>query len=308
MSNEEQELLDYVAKKFGESVKGKMQRIRTGGDSNYKGNIFESYFHLFKIFEIAASESCEFDKHFIHAQALGFIDDLVHINAVTNERFNYQAKNSENSVSDWNDDVTDRVKKQIDIDKEFHQAKNSYNYLLVSSEKKYKNNQSKIPKELSASAYCIHFPETRNFVELIDKTEIGKHVSTLINDVTPSNIAYAMNLIYGCMHSHQNQSLEEIFKKAECHARPNIFKAFKLFEEAKKLPIWLIEILERFNVNYHFYDDNLQLETQSGFKVNTPLSKLEDLTIDEISSVIDVKSLFKLCMSKMAQDLDLPVT
>ena len=45
MSNEEQELLDYVAKKFGESAKGKMLRIRTGGDSNYKGNIFEAYFH-----------------------------------------------------------------------------------------------------------------------------------------------------------------------------------------------------------------------------------------------------------------------
>ena len=110
------------------------------------------------------------------------------------------------------------------------------------------------------------------------------------------------------MHSHQNQSLEEIFKKAECHARPNIFKVFKSFEETKKLPNWLVEILERFNVNYHFYDDNLQLETQSGFKVNTPVSQLENLTTDEVSSVIDVKSLFKLCMSKMAQDLDLPVT
>ena len=118
MTNSDNSLVDFVKKTFGDSEAKKLKNIHTGGLSNRKGGRYESFYHLYKIFEIAGQNDCQFDKHIIEAQSLGFIDDLVHIDFTNNSRTNYQAKNSDNSTADWTEEISSRVNYQIKIDTE----------------------------------------------------------------------------------------------------------------------------------------------------------------------------------------------
>lgn len=48
-------LTDYVENSFGQDYSEKLAHIRTGGDNNQKGGVFETYFIAAKICDIAAN-------------------------------------------------------------------------------------------------------------------------------------------------------------------------------------------------------------------------------------------------------------
>jgi hypothetical protein len=306
MTNSDNSLVDFVKNTFGDSEAKKLKNIHTGGLSNSKGGRYESFYHLYKIFEIAGQNDCQFDKHIVEAQAFGFIDDLVHIDFTNNSRTNYQAKNSDNSTADWTEEISSRVNYQIKIDTEFHKAQHSFNHLLVSSLEKFNNNQLRIPNSLKANAYCTHFPDYQTLIELGKNPTLKVNVIKLIDSESKSDIDYAIKLIDGCIKADNNQTLENIFKQAESKANPNPFIVFKKFEQQKALPQWLLTKLEDFAdkiASSEIRCDRFILKTKSGLEAQAPIDKILSASISEIEAIIDLKHLYEFILRKEAEIL-----
>jgi hypothetical protein len=105
------DLVEFVHDSYGPEVAEKLRRIRTGGDNNQKGGLYEDFFAVARICAIAAHEE-QLDQFEISSQELAFVDDLCIRDNSQKLKTNYQAKNSFGSAADWTDEIEERFRLQ----------------------------------------------------------------------------------------------------------------------------------------------------------------------------------------------------
>ncbi len=101
MKNDNQSLIDFVRITFGEDTATKLKNVHQGGLNNSKGRDYENFFQLYKVFEIASKDNCDFSKHLVATQVMGFVDDICYCDEEHSIKYNYQAKNSDGATSDY---------------------------------------------------------------------------------------------------------------------------------------------------------------------------------------------------------------
>ncbi len=296
---------DFVAEKWGDKAHQYLNKISTGGISNQKGADYEHQFIIFKTFEIGANNKGNLEKHFILSQSKGFVDDVVHVDGRNNIRTNYQAKNASGGVANWSDEISKRMRMQYVIDKDYHEADESYQCLLVSCESTAQRNQSKIPSDIKRYANCEFFPYVREggFISLVEHGQMREHVtSLLINNSDDSDIYYALKLISGSITELANKkvSVREIFENAKSSSNPSIFCLHEQMVAMEHIPKWLIEASSRFNVQLEILSPDYLSFTTNGLIIRVPLIGLQEAPKEPIQTVRDF---VQLLMQKMAEEL-----
>lgn len=126
------DLFQFVETEYGVEAAANMKNIHIGGSNNQKGSLFEQYFAICKICEIASSYQEQLSNVVVSAQEVGFVDDFcVRYNA-SKTKINYQAKNSAGAPADWTLETTTKFMRQHLIDISFHKFASSSQVLLVS--------------------------------------------------------------------------------------------------------------------------------------------------------------------------------
>lgn len=126
------DLFQFVETEYGVEAAANMKNIHIGGSNNQKGSLFEQYFAICKICEIASSYQEQLSNVVVSAQEVGFVDDFcVRYNA-SKTKINYQAKNSAGAPADWTLEKTTKFMRQHLIDISFHKFASSSQVLLVS--------------------------------------------------------------------------------------------------------------------------------------------------------------------------------
>lgn len=295
----------FVEKELGNAVLLNLRRIHIGGTNNKKGRDYENFFQLFKAFELA-SQDIDHEKHLLSCQELAFIDDVCHWDLEKSIKHNFQAKNSSNSAADWTSKISVRCKLQTVLDKKFYNITESKNYLLVSCEKKRTNNLKKIPVRLRKLNTCIFFPYCKNLVELLDKTELKQHISTLIETDEISQIDFAANLILGVLQGRNSQDIKSIFEQACSNAHPNVFIKFrKNSSTTVGIPEWIEQIVTTSsnNTTYRIQSGRVYLSIGTGFETSASLDLILRVPESKYQEITNTKDLAMLFMSLASEEL-----
>lgn len=246
-----QSLEQFVSHTFGLEQLLQLKRIHQGGQNNSKGNTYEQYYLLFKSFEIASQDHLDLTQHYLQSQTYAFVDDICYIDQEQHIKHNYQAKNSSGSSANWTDEMQQRFLQQKHIDIDFLKFKQSKNYLLVSDTKKAQANQQTIQQTEHNDFYCEFFPYYPQLAQLLDDDRFKSYIDRLIiPNATPSDRDFAVRLILSAFNGEQ-QSIYELFKKAESDANPNPFIKFRQ-HVLNDIPVWLQETLEQFQSNISY--------------------------------------------------------
>ncbi len=302
MNNDNQSLINFVIAEFDEDTAANLTNIHQGGLNNSKGCDYENFFQLYKVFEIASKDNCDFSKHLVATQVMGFVDDICYCDKEQSIKYNYQAKNSDGATSDWNDETTDRFNKQRVIDQSFFNFDKTQNCLLTSSKTKAESNQNKIPDELKLLDRSEYFPYKKNLIELINNSEnkLKEYIETLICDDDLSNIEYSARLILGNLQSNNYISIEDIFSNAQSEAYPNPFYKFRTVDVT--LPHWLLQELnvgKLSNIDYEVKNSKLCIQYK-GFEIAI---LIHSLTKVDISNISDEVEFLTLCLKLQANEL-----
>lgn len=300
------EIESFVEKELGKDVLLNLKRIHVGGTNNQKGRDYENYFQLFKAFELA-SQDIDHGKHLLSCQELAFIDDVCHWDLEKSIKHNFQAKNSSGSAADWTSEITTRCKRQTILDTKFHNIAKSKNYLLVSCEKKRINNLKKVPMKLRKLNTCIFFPYCKNLVELLDRTDLKHHISTLIESDDVSQIDFAANLILGVLHGRSSQNIKSIFEQACSNAHPNPFIKFRKnsFSDPE-IPEWIERIVTTSSnkITYRLQSGRIYLSIVTGFEVTASLDLILQVPESKYQEITNTKDLAMLFMSLTSDELN----
>ncbi len=300
-----EQIIDYVSTKFGEKDCQKLKNIHQGGLNNSKGRDYENYFQLYKAFEIAAGDSCNFDKQLLAMQVIGFVDDICHIDGDKLIKYNYQAKNSSGAAADWTDDISERFRKQRAIDNHCFKVSHTKNCLLVSSRNKAVENAKKIPDDLKGIDTCQHFFYHQTLVELVYGTVLSTYIKKLINNNNISNIDYAAKLILGVLQANQYQSIADIFSQAQADAYPNPFIKFRPDSKTVSIPLWIQQILTHpsHHVAYRLECNILTMTTITGLAVSVDINLFDQVSDEKIAKIDNAQDLFRLSMRIAAHNL-----
>ncbi len=233
----------FVTQHYGSQTAIRMKRINTGGSSNQKGSLFEDYFAISKICELASDSSSDLSKILISSQEEGFVDDLCIRDDSFLSKTNYQAKNSAGAAADWTDDITNRFMMQKHIDISFHQYPTSLQILLTSCKEKRNENEVKIPTDMTDYAFSEHFPYCDNNYELITRYDpLRSNLQKLTGQTRLDQLDYAFKLLLGAWKSTVNgRSVQQILDSVECEGKPSCFKKSML--QINNVPEWLTSLI-----------------------------------------------------------------
>lgn len=300
-----EQVIDYVFDNFGEKDCQMLKNIHQGGLNNSKGRDYENYFQLYKAFEIAAQDHCDFHKQLLAMQVIGFVDDICHIDGDKLIKYNYQAKNSSGAAADWTNDISDRFRKQRAIDSHCFKVSQTKNCLLVSSKSKATNNLKKIPHDLEGSDTCQYFPHHQTLVELVYNTVLATHIKKLINNNNTSNIDYAAKLILGVLQANQYQSIVDIFSQAQADAHPNPFVKFRSDSKTVSIPSWIQQILTHpsHHIAYRLEYNILTMTSPTGLAVSVDINLFNQVSDEQAAQINNVQDLFRLSMRIAAHKL-----
>ncbi len=293
-SNEE--VIDFVHKKFGQKSSNNLKNISKGGNNNQKGRDYENQFLLYKTFEIANKYPHSCANQMIGSQVIGFVDDICHIDYEVSIKYNFQAKNSSGDAAKWTDDISDRFRKQRSIDASIFKVNITENCLLVSSEIYASENQEKIPTDLKNNDTCEYFEFHPNIYDLVHNTDLYQYIAKLIERPSSSECDYAAILINGVLQAVKHRTIEDIFKQAESDANPNPFIKFRT--HTAKLPNWVQQILTKYShcVVYSLNYDKLILDI-NGMKVTCSVQFLREVPESVIKRTTGIKELVSLMLS-----------
>lgn len=293
-SNEQ--VIDFVHKKFGQASSANLKNIHKGGNNNQKGRDYENQFLLYKTFEIANKYTHSCANQIIESQVIGFVDDICHIDYEVNIKYNFQAKNSSGDAARWTENVSDRFRKQRSIDASIFKINTTANCLLVSSETYALENQEKIPNDLKDNDTCKYFEFHSNIYDLVHNTELHQYIANLIEYPSSSECDYAASLINGVLQAGKHNIVKDIFKQAESDANPNPFIKFRT--HTAKLPSWVQQILTKYShcVVYSLNYDKLILDI-NGMKVTCSVQFLREVPESVMKRTTDIQELVSLMLS-----------
>lgn len=208
-------LAEFVQDQLGKEAAKKLLSIRSGGDNNQKGGLYEDFFAVSQICAIAATEQ-ELDQHEISSQELAFVDDLCIRDYSRNTKTNYQARNSSGDAAAWTPDIEERFRFQCLIDRNFFSVKNSFQILLVSSEDRALSNQNKIPANERGVFLSEFFPYQESSIRLIlERRCLRSNLKLLCDSHDLSNIDSAFRILLGVWRSDQApRTVKDIFTRA----------------------------------------------------------------------------------------------
>lgn len=305
-----QNIIDFVDGKYGIDVLQNLKNIHQGGMNNQKGRDYENFYQLYRVFQTAANDDYDCKKHVIGMQQIGFVDDICHIDYENKIKYNYQAKNSATAAADWTDEISERFRKQRDIDASCFGVINTKNCLLVSDESKATKNIGKIPEDLKPNDTCEYFEYHLNTLSLLENTDITKYIEKLIENNNRSDVDFACTLILGALQSGNYITLDEVFSKAESEANPNPFKKFREPVKLHAIPAWLIQILTNYShcVKYSLEYETIILCINESFTIGCKIESLINTPDDISKNIVTIRELTALLMSTAAQDIDQPLS
>ncbi|MDC9613768.1 hypothetical protein PSI19_07675 [Xenorhabdus khoisanae] len=243
-------LADFVEHTLGPSLRIKLERIKIGGSSNQKGTQYENYYAVAKICSSVANSMKDnsYDNYVLSAQEIAFVDDLCWRSRDSGLKVNYQAKNSENHVADWNNDLQERFKSQYHIDINYHGVKTSRNVLLVSSKAKCRRNLKKIPIDLRTFCDCEYFPYFKSSTELIMEHKLLRSdLEKICASTSLQVLDTAFKIIHSAWVTNDSQGVRtigDIIGEAKSMSCPNIFHGLI---PSRQVPEWLTEKCATFN-------------------------------------------------------------
>lgn len=192
----------------------------------------------------------------------------------------------------------------MSIDFTCYQVNSSKNYLLVSDETKQESNQNKISEDLRGTSFSEYFPSCDNLLELLEKIQLKKHISSLIcSDKAIDDfeiLNYPAQIVLGILQAkqHNDDTVEVILKQANDSANP----AFCLYPGEQKLavdhfkiPDWLTQYFKNPSTVVQFRIEHFKLSARftTGFEILVPLDVLYGISEDQIKQLPknDVKAL-----------------
>ncbi|WP_200157307.1 hypothetical protein [Allochromatium vinosum] len=294
-------LAEFVQDQFGKEAAKKLLSIRSGGDNNQKGGLYEDFFAVSQICAIAATEQ-ELDRYEISSQELAFVDDLCIRDYLRNKKTNYQAKNSSGEAATWTPDIEERFGFQCYIDKNFFNVKDSFQVLLVSSEDKANSNQNKIPANARGVFLSEFFPYQESSVRLIlDHRRLRSNLELICDSNDLSNIDSAFRILLGVWRSDQApRTVKDIFSRARKDAKPDLFLG--LISKEIIVPEWLINKCSEFEGIEIHPGAGRYIVNRNGYAVSIPanVSAPDPDVLDEITTL---EEFFRLLMSLAIPEL-----
>lgn len=240
----------YVKQNFGQAYATQLRNIRRGGDNNNKGASFETYFAAAKICEIAATQTNLHD-FLISSQELAFVDDLCLRQDSIKYKENFQAKNSSGAAAVWNESLEEKFRMQINIDKNYHNAQESYQTLLVSCPKIAESNNEKIPADLQGLCRSKFFPYNTTATKLLyDCPQLKEWLTEICNTGDPEDLSI-LDVAFRCVVSawicgstDTARSVGDLIGQAKADSRPNVFRDG--IQESPSIPGWLHHLCSNF--------------------------------------------------------------
>ncbi|QBC43834.1 hypothetical protein [Iodobacter fluviatilis] len=240
---------EFVKGKYGSAAAVYLAHIRRGGDSNQKGTAYEAFYAAAKIFELAANPSNELHDFSISSQDIAFVDDLCVRQISIRAKTNYQAKNSSGAPANWDAEMEERFRRQLEIDTEFHEVNISTQVLLVSCPIKARDNESKIPSDLKERCYSEYFPyqDTSTTRLLCDFQPLRSNLEALCgsSDLSLLDSAFKLVLAIWGTDADRPRMVDDILGRAKALGKPNIFVDTVI--ERTEVPSWLLEKCYTFN-------------------------------------------------------------
>ena len=298
-----EDIIAFVRSTYGQDASKKLQNIHQGGLNNEKGRDYENQFLLYKTFEIANKYPHDCKNQVIASQNIGFVDDICHIDYEENVKYNFQAKNSSGEASKWTEDISDRFRKQREIDSNIFKVNSTKNCLLVSDKTKTLENEEKIPDDLRSKDTCKYFKFHSNIYELVNNTNLYQYVANLIENPSSNECDYAVTLINGSLQAGKHKTVSDIFKQAESDANPNPFIKFRT--STPQIPSWVQQILTSNShcVTYSLNYDKLILTINRMFEVTCSLQSLKETPNSIVDDVKNIQDLVSLMLSVTGKDI-----
>lgn len=164
-----------------------------------------------------------------------------------------------------------------------------------------------MPEKLRKLNTCIFFPYCKNLVELLDQTNLGNYISTLIGTNDTSQIDFAANVILGILQGRNSQNIKNIFEQACSNAQPNPFIKFRK-NSAINAPTleWIEQIVTTSsnNTTYRLQSGRVYLSTASGFEVSASLDKILQVPESNYQEITNTKDLAMLFMRLTSEELN----
>lgn len=233
----------FIKEKWGDEDVTRIAAVKTGGDNNDKGGKYEAQFAVYLVAKHAAEGRGSNVR--VSAQELAWVDDLC-VRIGSQQKINYQAKNSFGNAADWGPDMAERFAKQQVIDADYHGVDKAAQILLVSSEDKHLKNIQKIPDNMAGYAACEFYPFTDPATHILfDHQPTIEAFAELCAEPNLDDMQAAMKAI---MAEWANQpadtpvTVSELIKAAKKDIRPSVFKEL----DGPVPPKWLLDIVAPF--------------------------------------------------------------
>jgi len=158
----------HVEQLFGTDVLSYFKNKQTGGEANQKGSRYENLFsimQLAELFYLLIDNNA--DDIEIHAQALGFVDDLLVLDKFHSSYRHFQFKNSVNIA--WGTalkSICDDFHKQKQLN-DYLGVKNTRISLVCSDLTKVETLKKNIPNSIAGFSQAIFFPAADTINQLI---------------------------------------------------------------------------------------------------------------------------------------------
>lgn len=288
------DVTEFVRDRFGATFAEHLVRIRTGGDSNQKGGLYEDFFAISLACAIAAHEK-ELDQYLMAAQEYAFVDDLCIKDYSRNTKTNYQAKNSSGKAAEWTQEIEQRFRFQACIDKEFHNFQESVQVLLVSCQDIAIANSKKIPADAKAIFRSEFFPYKESSTQLIlESKDLRGNLGIICDSADLSVIDAAFRILLGVWRFDQDaMTIQEIFFRARNESKPDLFQG--ILKREASIPQWLQAKCQQFAGIHVRLGAGRCLVNFNGFEVSFPLTaRIPDAR--ELDEIVTVDQLFMLLM------------
>lgn len=294
------DLVEFVDASYGPEVAEKLKRIRTGGDNNQKGGLYEDFFAVARICAIAAHEE-QLDQFEISSQELAFVDDLCIRDNSQRLKTNYQAKNSFGSAADWTDEIEERFRLQSRIDEEYFKSSRSCQILLVSCEATAQTNQRKIPACLRERCRSEFFPYKESSISLIlEHRDLRQDLESVCLSRQLDAVDSAFKIVLGIWRADQHRrTIQEVFAQARKNSKPDLFLGLTRQEFA--VPEWLVKKCAEFDGIDIQLRGGRYIVSRNGYGVSLPPNAVHHQ--DVLDKISTLEEFFRFLMSLSIPDL-----
>lgn len=295
-------MIEYIEKTFGVEKAKNLQRIRTGGDNNRKGDSFEAYYAAAKVCDLMANKAGA-AEYILSAQEFAFVDDLCLKHEPTKYKENYQAKNSSGDAASWTSEIEERFRMQKQIDTDFHGYSESRQILLVSSENKATSNTGKIPEDMKNSCSSEFFPYGEKPTQVLYMSE--KLRADLEKICGTGNLS-VLDVAYRCVlsawiGSNDPRSIEDIIGEAKALSKPDVFGA--LVDESPLIPDWIHSLCMTFPGLASRVESGKFIVGYNGFEISLSAGSSEP-SQEALRGLSDIGEVIGFLMSMAVAELD----